>query len=549
MSNNSEYIFGYLDDIWDTLPEIDRLRFSETWKAYEQTYGDVWTQMIERQMGVNIDYLPLYNIRRWFEHIFDSTTVVSRAAFYRSPQDLSLGINLQNRYLIKIKINQDSAVEIDLRGFTPGATTLVEIVNKINTATGRPVAFAVQSNQLLEIKSNTTGPLSSVGFLSVSDPTKDATEIVLGLDPNTQLPASYPKFPYEFLLGDKLIVSIPLLQNAVSIENATSVLKQGIDFSVEFGTGVISFLSQPPASMWAPDTMFNQETPYNNYGYLLGIYDQNSKGYLKAIKGLWYAFWNGPRPENIKRSLYLLFGLPTASLAGTIANISITQIFLTYDDGTEEVFDIPSGLSPIVKIGQIVTRFEPLVNGIQVFDKINYPGFVTQEAGRPGIQKFLTQNATRGTDPSTDESKALKMVEENTYLPQIDVSAFINPNIKLSNVRTFLSELQPKSRTFLFQVLVGVFRENIAVLDEGPRGKTNSAFPNGIPSMQLSISFDATPNLDSNPNTDAELAELLNAELNDYSYVTLDEGTANGDRAEIDVYHSITLVDSFALEG
>jgi hypothetical protein len=549
VSFNSDYIFNYLDDIWDSLPEADRLRFAETWKAYEQTYGDVWMQLLERQMAVNIDYLPLYNIRRWFRHTFDSTTQLNRAAVYRSPQDMSLGINLQNRYLIGMKINQDAPIEVDLRGFNPGSTTLIEIINNINTAAGKTVAFAVESNQLLEIRSDITGPLSSLTFLPASDPLKEACEIVLGFDPVIDLPKTYPKFPYEFLLADKLIVSIPQLQNAVSEENATSVLIADVDYEIEFGTGAISFLLPPEPSMWAPDTFFNLETPYNNYGYLLGIYDKNTESYIKSIKGLWYAFWTGPRPENIRRSLYLLFGLPAASFAGVVENVTLTEVTVKYVDNTVEVFSIPVGLSPIVSINQSVTRFEPLVNGIRVFDKVNYPGFVEKEVGRPGIQKFLTQNATRGSDPNTDESKALNMLEENTYLPQIDVSTFISPNIKLNNVRTFLSALQPKSRTYLFQVLIGVFREQINVMDEGLTGHTYPSWPNGNPSLGLGISFDATPNMDYNPNTFAEQSALDEAELNDYTYLTLDEGMATGDRVEIDVYHLITLVDSFALEG
>ena len=64
MSVGSEYIFNYLDDVWSLMSDRDRTRFAETWKAYEQTYGDVWMQMFESQMAANIDFLHLYNIRR-----------------------------------------------------------------------------------------------------------------------------------------------------------------------------------------------------------------------------------------------------------------------------------------------------------------------------------------------------------------------------------------------------------------------------------------------------------------------------------------------------
>ena len=546
---SSEYIFNYLDDIWTLLPEEDRVRFAETWKAYEQTYGDVWMQMFERQMAVNIDYLPLYNIRRWQKHIFNDDTKIERAATYRSGQDLSLGIDLSSRYLIKISVDGGIPVEIDLRGVIPGNTHLHEIVSRVNIVYGSTIAFAVQSNQLLEFRSPTKGPTSSIEFLPTSDPSKDAAEIILGLDPILDLPFYTPEYPYEYLLSDKYIAAIPNLQDKIKEENITINLLETADYKIEFGTGVISFKVEPPELMWAPDTMVNQETPYNNYGYLLGIYDQNKPGYLKAVKGLWYAFWTGPRPENIRRSLYLLFGLPTASAPGTISNVTNTSVQVTYEDNSTEDFDVPTDLVPIVVHGQKVTRFEPLVSGIGVFDKVNYPGFVSKEVGRFGIQPFLTQHATKGTSPNTDETKALRMLEENTYLPQIDVATFVSPDIKLGNVRTFLSTLQPKSRTYLFQVLVGKFREKVTVLDEGYTGNTSPSFPNGIPSLGLGIKFDVTPNVDWNPNTDVDQDQLDESEENEYSYLRMDEGCCTADKIEVEVYHSMSLVDSFALEG
>jgi hypothetical protein len=506
-------------------------------------------QMFESQMAANIDFLPLYNIRRWQKYIFDSSTQISRAAVYRSAQDLSLGINLENRYLISIQIDSLTTVEIDLRGVIPSQTKLSEIVSRVNAVYGSTIAYAVQSNQLLEFRSPTTGPNSRITFQPSSDPSKDASEIILGFDPILDLPKSYPKYPYEFLLPDTSITAIPVLQDKIHEEQIQWKIQEDIDYAIEFGTGAISFATLPPTIAWAPDTFVNNETPYNNYGYLLGIYDQNKENYLKAVKGLWYAFWTGPRPENIKRSLYLLFGLPTASGPGVVTDVTTTNVTVLYNDDTTETFDVPIDLSPIVTIGQVVTRFEPLVNGIRVFDKVNYPGFVNKEVGRFGVQPFLTQNASKGLGADTDETKALRMLEENTYLPQIDVATFISPDIKLGNVKTFLSTLQPKSRTYLFQVLVGVFREPINIKDEGPTGHSTAKFPNGLPSLGLGIRMDVTPNVDWNENTSGNQDEWNEAEENDFTYMRLDEGCCTADKVEIEVYNASSLVDSFALEG
>ena len=224
MATNSEYIFDFLNDLWDLLPETDRLRFGETWKAYERTYGSIWMKQFELQLAANINTLPLYNVQRWLKHTFDATNAVNRAATYQSIQDLSQGINLSNRYLIKFSVDGGVPVEIDLRGANASSTSLTEIVTRINLLFGQKIASPAVSNQLLALTSPTKGAGSSFTFYPASVPAKDASAIILGLDPDVDLPYSFPKYPYAYLLGDKFIAAIPILQNAIHDEQATSIL-------------------------------------------------------------------------------------------------------------------------------------------------------------------------------------------------------------------------------------------------------------------------------------------------------------------------------------
>jgi hypothetical protein len=531
---NSDSIFSFLNDVYDLLPERDRSRFGELWKAYEQTYGDVWLKSIERDLAVNIDSLPLYNIQRWLKHSFDTTTRVERAAFYRTNQDLSKTVNLSARYLLKIGIDGGTPFELDMRGANPSKTTNVEIRDKINAAAGFQFATLVVLDALLDLESRTIGITSRITFYPASNPALDAMELIIGID-QVALPYSVPEFRFEYQLLDKNIVSIPVLQNKIHDELASVWLYKSTDYNVEFGTGIISFKDIPPEALWAKDNYVNLETPYNNFGYLLDIYDSNTAAYLKAVKGLWYAFWTGPRPENIRRSLYLLFGLPTASADGTVLNVTATEITLKYSaDETEEVFIIPSDLFPTVAIGDAVSRFQPLVTGITVQDKINSPGFIEREVGRFGIQPFLTENASRGEDPNTDESKALKLLEANTYLPQIEVSAFISPDIKLNNIKTFLNNIQPMSRTFMFQVLIGLFRESFEIKE----------------SIGQDIAFTVTPHLDYNPSMEMSQADREDAEINPLTGDTIDsENIVYAEYLDVEVRQFGVLVDSFAVEG
>lgn len=529
----SDDIFNYINDIYSLLPEQDIIRFGELWTAYEQTLGDFWTKLLQSQLNSVIGTLQNYNIQRWLQHEFDATTQVNLAATYTTNQDLSQGINLSLRYLIRFSVDGGPQIEVNLTGAIPASTTGVEIRNAINVAAGFTFATLIVNNALLQFLSSTRGPTSSITFYPASIPSADASAIILGLDP-ASLPQTFPDFPYAYQLVDTNIVSIPTLQDKIRAESVTVTFTENVDYAIQFGSGIIMFNSPPTPFMWAQNTLYNFETPYNNFGYLMDYYAPNTADYLKTVKGLWFAYWTGPSPENIKRSLYLLFGLPTASKNGTVTTLTPTSITLTYTDSTTETFSIPLNLFSIVALGQSVETFQPLTTGIVVLDKVNSPGFLAREVGRAGIQQFLTQFATRGVAPTTDESKALLTVEQNTYLPQIDVNAFVSATINLGNIRTFLTNLQPKSRTYLFQILVGVFSDLLDMEEV----------------IAQLISFDVSSNVDYNPNTYAQQSDLTDAETNPETGIVLDDGGFTmTDYLDIQVYHGITLVDTLHVEG
>jgi len=284
-------------------------------------------------------------------------------------------------------------------------------------------------------------------------------------------------------------------------------------------------------TLWAPKTQVNLETPWNNYGWLMDIYDDNSAQYLNVVQGLWFAFWTGPKPSNIKSSLYLLFGLPVASEDGEIIEVTTSSIQIKGgSSGRLYQYQIPAGLTSIVSVGEQVIRFQPLVSGIDVFDKINLPGFIENEIGRAGIQRFLLDNASRGSSPDTDESKALAMLEEHTFLPQISVEAFISPDINLGNVKRFLNDIKPLNKTFLFQVIVGKFVEVVSLVEQ----------------LGLDVFIDVTPNLDSNQTTFAGQSVTLPYETADNNGLNLDTDTMLvSDSLEVEVNNKFGPVETF----
>jgi hypothetical protein len=159
----------------------------------------------------------------------------------------------------------------------------------------------------------------------------------------------------------------------------------------------------------------------------------------------------------------------------------------------------------IVNVGDAVAQFQPLVSGIDVIDKINTPNFVNNIVGRAGIQDFLTEEASRGPG-DTDETKALTLLLEHTFLTQVSPSALISQDINLTNVFNFLRSIRPLNKTFFKNIIVGKY--------------TDSLVPGE--SMQMSVDMDVTPTVDSNQTTLLPSSTLLTYETVDNPALDLD---------------------------
>lgn len=525
----NQHYFNFLGSVWDLIPETDKDRIGELWYAYEQIIAATYQEFSEARLSIAVRDIVQYNTKRWLPYNFDESSFVAKPAIFTSTQDLSQGVNLIGQYLIKIKVDANAPVEIDLRGALPATTFLEEIVSKINAAVGFTLARAVSDNALLQLVSTTLGPDSRIEVLVPSDPLKDATEFVLGLLQN-QLPVVVPTYPWVYVLPYAKVRDIPELRDHIRDDNVTNEMTITNDYIIEQKFNTIRFKVEPPKEMWARRTLFDEETPWNNFGFLMGVYQPNRPSYKAVIQGLWFAFWMGPKPDNLRKALYLLFGLPTAQEPSVVTAVSGTVITTRSPDGIIRDFDIPIGLHSIVTVGQELSTFQPLVDGIDVYDKINKPGFIESEIGRAGIQRFLTDSASRGTG-DTDETKALRLLEEHTFLPQISVDAFISPDIDLGSVKTFLDAIKPLSKAYLFQIIVGTFLDELPIVE----------------SLDIDIALDITPNFDNNQTTFLPIADLLTYESTNNDALDLDsEGVSFGEAVEIDVYHGPTLVDSFS---
>jgi hypothetical protein len=402
---SSSYIFQYLRDSYSFLPNADKELFGETWKSYEQVVGNLYNKSFEFDFNASTTRALTWNNERWCSYIFDSSTSVTRAAFYKSPLDLTGGINLMSKYLFKFYTDSFGPYEIDLRGVNPIQTTSAEISSKINVVVGFNFVSVLSTGELY-FATLTTGPASFIKFVPASIPAKDASELIVGILPS-DLPKKFPQFPYVYNIQDQYIISIPTMQNSIRDENIEVILTEGTDYSIESGNKAITFTSPPRAKMWAKNNLINRETPYNNFGYLLDFYDKNSDHYLETLKGIWYAFWVGPRPNNIKRAMYLLFGLPVAKQSGTVKNV--TKGYLMFK---EDLVLPGDGLGPLVQLEIPIAESSTVAVGQQMM------------AGNPYTDNIATTVPTNGTVVSIN--KAIVSFQQDSDFGQFEAGALVN---------------------------------------------------------------------------------------------------------------------------
>jgi len=326
-----------------------------------------------------------------------------------------------------------------------------------------------------------TGDLQNTGFeLDLSTAVQDVPVLnnemwnKFQFNDETKLsPSPDDNFPYAYFLGDSRIRSIPSLQDRIDRPN--KLLIEGADYYVSNNLALFkedpeSFcVTQGKSCLWAKDTLVNNEKPFRNFGEFIDLYQSNSDQYLRVLQGVWYAYWNGPTVTNILTSLYLLFAIPTAPYNGTVTDIYIngdneSHVVITSDDGLD-VTDllIPVGLEILVNVGDTVNKFDLICTGVRVVDKEIDPFFMTNEVGRAGVKKYLTQNATIG-EGDTDETAALDLLAENLWVSQVSADIFVS-NIDIPAIRNFLSTIRPQYTDYVFQV-IRLLEDSIGFGDE-----------------------------------------------------------------------------------
>ena len=230
---------------------------------------------------------------------------------------------------------------------------------------------------------------------------------------------------------DTLVSKVPQLQEIIL--DPPSVLTENRDYTIStnseeikgihFREGLYSFDDPPPDILWAESTWLdNKPMIENNFGkpvgFLIEHMDERSDDldYLSAVRGLWYAFYNGPSLWSIRVGIQILLGLPFTEVDGIVTDINETysaaQIRMLIQDKSDSTvtrsYFIPrnrnfeeDGLSMIANnpltnqpyaIGEVVDQFSPLSKGVELLDWVNDPNWwlsYQNQSARLEIDKFF----------------------------------------------------------------------------------------------------------------------------------------------------------------
>lgn len=280
---------------------------------------------------------------------------------------------------------------------------------------------------------------------------------------------------------NEYVSDVPTLQEKIVIEDDEGTLRRNVDYFLEevrdgYGIRFQSGQSgdagdvwegeRPPNRLWAEYTYLdNRPLIEANFGLAVDLtVDQLDDlpadvDYLSAVRGLWYAFYNGPTIRNLRIGSQILLGLPFAETAGTITEIrsdfspSEGRI-LIQDAENEQIirsYNFPASLELEVNpatgeryvVGDTVEEFAPLVEGTEVIDYITDPTW---------FQGILNQGIF------------YEVEKFHKFVVRIDVAAF---NLSaLLFVRNFILKIKPTYTFPIFLVLQEVGDTEVSVTDD-----------------------------------------------------------------------------------
>jgi hypothetical protein len=245
---------------------------------------------------------------------------------------------------------------------------------------------------------------------------------------NRRVLTGYTKdWSYMDPTSEYTLLAVPRLQEAIT--DPQTLLYEGVDY--EITNSAFEFQEPPPVSLWAEYAGFDEGQIADNFGRNVNLVEVSSDDYKSKVRGLYYAYFQGPTPYAIEIGVHILVGLPIADKAGEVESIDPTYSGLLGRirvAGRDYLYPLAVGTT--LSVGDEVEAFEPLSEGVEVLDYKNSPTWWIYQSSFNEIEKY------------------------NTFAVRLNLDAFEVSSLTLA--AEFVEEIRPprkKARFFAFKAL------------------------------------------------------------------------------------------------
>jgi hypothetical protein len=309
----------------------------------------------------------------------------------------------------------DTAVNFDTEGIVVGDILVLDSVDYEilsvdgNTLTVEPASLPVDAEDLsyeiqgevivtslsLDLPGDASDPTFTVNQFGTSN--MDVRTIPPVLIPNPgeanrkSLTATTKNWEYLEPTVSSVVLSVPRLQETIT--DPTFLAYEGTDYSVvsTLTGSTFKFQDPPPEILWAEYAGYDEGQIADNFGSLVNLVEIASDAYKAKVRGLYYAYFQGPTMSAIRTGVHILIGLPIAEKAGTVESINLSysgilgQITVA---GVDYYFPLLVGTS--LSVGDEVSLFQPLSDGVEITDYIKDPYWWVNISSVHELQKVHT---------------------------------------------------------------------------------------------------------------------------------------------------------------
>lgn len=121
------------------------------------------------------------------------------------------------------------------------------------------------------------------------------------------------------------------------------------------------------ALLWIFRGKFDFQTAYKQFGYVIGLRMQSDKGYRDLMNAVWDGMVGGSRRRDILNAFSAMTGVPlvreSSETVQEITTDSSSRLIIT----NSNVYKFDPLAVPIVTVGDVVRRFQPLTDTLQIY--------------------------------------------------------------------------------------------------------------------------------------------------------------------------------------